>query len=253
MWNILKAKNELIYKTGIKLGTKGKDVKKVQEWLCFHGIGLVTDGDFGRATKYALSEFQENNNLDATGRLNQATFNLLIEPAVKAFNIPSSRASLQSTVARIANQHCKLKPREIGGDNKGPWVRLYMDNHEGRDYPWCAGFVSKIVMQACKSKEAPLPIKQTYSCDVLAMDAKNKSRFISESKIRKDKSLVKPGMIFLYRKSSNDWIHTGIVKKAYEKVFISIEGNTNDGGDREGREVLTRVRGYKRKDFILLN
>ena len=33
-------------------------------------------------------------------------------------------------------------------------------------------------------------------------------------------------------------------------VFLSIEGNTNDGGSREGHEVCRRIRSFKDKDFI---
>jgi hypothetical protein len=50
-----------------------------------------------------------------------------------------------------------------------------------------------------------------------------------------------------------DWVHTGLVLSAGKETFETIEGNTNDAGDREGYEVCRRVRGYKGKDFIVLN
>jgi hypothetical protein len=34
-------------------------------------------------------------------------------------------------------------------------------------------------------------------------------------------------------------------------TFETIEGNTNDSGDREGFEVCARVRGYDSKDFVV--
>ncbi len=43
----------------------------------------------------------------------------------------------------------------------------------------------------------------------------------------------------------------GIVLRAAEEVFETIEGNTNDEGSREGYEVCQRVRGYPGKDFIV--
>jgi hypothetical protein len=35
-------------------------------------------------------------------------------------------------------------------------------------------------------------------------------------------------------------------------TFRTIEGNTNDAGDREGYEVCARTRGYDKKDFVLI-
>jgi hypothetical protein len=67
-----------------------------------------------------------------------------------------------------------------------------------------------------------------------------------------DKAEIRPGSLFLNRRTSTDWDHTGIVVKSVgEEVFLTIEGNTNDDGSREGYQVCQRVRGYEEKDFIL--
>ena len=50
--------------------------------------------------------------------------------------------------------------------------------------------------------------------------------------------------------NKNDWTHTGIVFSLSEETFESIEGNTNDSGDREGYEVCKRIRSYGGKDFV---
>jgi hypothetical protein len=63
---------------------------------------------------------------------------------------------------------------------------------------------------------------------------------------------VPPGSIFLNRRVGGDWVHTGIVTGAAADTFETIEGNTNDAGDREGYEVCRRVRGYGNKDFIMV-
>jgi hypothetical protein len=47
-------------------------------------------------------------------------------------------------------------------------------------------------------------------------------------------------------------VHTGIVLEANNDFYHTIEGNTNDEGSREGYEVCKRIRGYKKKDFILI-
>jgi len=48
----------------------------------------------------------------------------------------------------VARAHLKAHPVEVGGDNRGPWVRAYMSGNDGSDWLWCAGFVTAIVAQA---------------------------------------------------------------------------------------------------------
>jgi len=62
-----------------------------------------------------------------------------------------------------------------------------------------------------------------------------------------------PGDFFVVRKVYGDWIHIGIIVDPKEDYFTTIEGNTNDAGEREGYEVCKRIRGYKNKDFILID
>jgi hypothetical protein len=153
-------------------------------------------------------------------------------------------------VVAYAEQHLSQKPREIGGQNGGPWVRLYMDGNEGSAWPWCAGFASFILKQACSTLQIQVPIQPSFSCDLLAASARDKNCFLAESKIA-DKKQIAPGSLFLVRRTSADWEHTGIVLSAEKGLFYTIEGNTNDEGSREGYEVCRRFRGYKNKDFII--
>ncbi len=62
-----------------------------------------------------------------------------------------------------------------------------------------------------------------------------------------------PGTVFLNRRVSSDWTHTGFVVEARGETFATIEGNTNDEGSREGYEVCARTRGYAKKDFVRLS
>ena len=59
--------------------------------------------------------------------------------------------------------------------------------------------------------------------------------------------------IFLNRKSSSDWIHTGLGFDMKDGVFQTIEGNTNNDGSRNGYEVCQRTRTVKGKDFVVLS
>ena len=234
-----------------KKSTKGPKVKLIQEWLCLHGFHVAIDTDFGPATDRAVREFQKKNGLKPDGIVGKGTFAKLIKPMTDVLKpIAADGKALGRMVVAYAEQHLKQTPLEIGGQNRGPWVRLYMNGNEGPDWPWCAGFASFILKQACKALEAPLPIKTSVSCDVLAEQAKQKGIFLPEAKAQ-DRKLVRPGSLFLVRRTTTDWVHTGIVLKADADVFYTIEGNTNDEGSREGYEVCKRFRGYDKKDFII--
>jgi len=235
-----------------KKGERGKKVRLIQEWLCLNGLGVCVDGEFGIATDYAVREFQKREGLKIDGIVGKRTFSRLILPMTNALKpISSDDKSLGETVVAYAEQHLEKHPREIGGQNKGPWVRLYMNGNEGQAWPWCAGFVCFILKQVCQNLGMPLPIKTSVSCDTLAASAEEKGSFLKESKVV-DKTQITPGSFFLNRRTSADWIHTGIVVRAEDEVFETIEGNTNDEGSREGYEVCTRIRGYRKKDFILI-
>jgi hypothetical protein len=140
-------------------------------------------------------------------------------------------------------------PREIGGQNKGPWVRLYMNGHEGAEWAWCAGFACFCLTQACQRLGAPLPIEPSFSCDSLAASAKERGTFLREPSAT-ERTKITPSSFFLVRRTSTDWTHTGIVVQAEPEIITTIEGNTNDDGHREGYEVCARTRGYANMDFV---
>lgn len=233
-------------------GRKGKKVRFIQGLLCLHGYNISVDGIFGPATDYALREFQKREKLVVDGIVFQKTFEKLISPMLNAMKeIPPNGRSLGELVVAYAEQHLKEHPREVGGQNMGPWVKLYMNGNEGPQWPWCAGFACFILKQACKCLNVPLPIKSSFSCDTLAANAKEKGIFLSEADVRRGEILT-PGSFFLVRRTSTDWVHTGIVTGVEDDIFHTVEGNTNDEGSREGYEVCKRVRGYPKKDFVLI-
>jgi hypothetical protein len=242
---------DLILNKQYSKGNKGKKVKLIQEWLCLHKLHLAIDGDFGPATDYAVKAFQKQKGLTQDGIVEENTFALLTKPMTDALApIAGQGKKPGSMVVAYAKQHLRQHPLEIGGQNKGPWVRLYMEGNEGPSWPWCAGFACFILKQAFKTLELPLPVQCSFSCDSLAASAKEKNLFLDGSAATKNQ--ITPGSIFLNRRTSTDWVHTGIVLKAEDNYFHTIEGNTNDEGSREGYEVCQRIRGYKDKDFILI-
>ncbi len=231
-----------------RTGSRGRDVRRIQEWLSLRGFGLVVDGDFGAATEFAVSEFQDKVGMATSGVVSAATFEALTDPMWDAVDEGSPRGSLRSRIVYFAKRHLKQHPREIGGQNKGPWVRLYMNGQEGAEWPWCAGFACFVLAQACESLEVEMPIAPSPSCDLLAASAETRGLFLRGVPSNLDR--VNRGDFFLARRTSDDWTHVGIVIKTHPSVMLTIEGNTNDDGGREGYEVCRRIRSYAKKDFI---
>ncbi len=232
------------------MGDSGDKVVLIQEWLCLNGINILIDGIFGPATKRAVKIFQNNSEIYSDGIVGGKTFAKLIRPMTNAlFDSVTNDFDLGQAVLAYAKKHLKNHPREVGGSNNGPWVRLYMDGLQG--LPWCAGFVSFILRQASNNIGVIVPFETSPSCDRFVYSAKDKGLF-REGRDIADKSKMAPGALFLCRKSKNDWMHIGIVTRAESEQFYTIEGNANDNGNRDGFEVCERIRSYSGKDFIFI-
>jgi len=230
-------------------GDRGAKVRLIQEWLTLNDVAVVPDGKFGAATEAAVLAFQKRRRLTTNGVVATRTFEALIEPMKRVLVDVPRKANLGATVVAFAKQHLKAHPREVGGENEGPWVRLYMNGNEGAQFPWCAGFACFVLRQACARQGVGIPITPSVSCDSLAASAQRNGLFVREASA--DHTLVKPGSLFLNRRTPADWTHVGIVTSASAEFFSTIEGNTNDQGSREGFEVCARTRGYVSKDFIV--
>ena len=244
---------ELAFSGPVARGVRGKASRRVQEWLCLNGHAVAVDGVFGPATEAAVQQFCMAHKLMFGGNVDQTIFNKLSEPMRRALANPSRTTDeFGRVVVAIAHRHLHEQPREVGGQNRGPWVRLYMNGREGNEWHWCAGFVSFVIRQASIELKQRLPFPRTYSCDRLAMYGRDRNLFVAEADIKPSNAAEKlpPGTVFLNRRVSSDWTHTGLVVEARGDTFATIEGNTNDEGSREGHEVCARTRGYAKKDFV---
>ncbi len=241
-----------------------KDVEKIQSWLNLFamqnpGSGTATgiDGDFGPATEKAVLNYQKFNGLPQNGNVDQGLFDKLASPLKKAFESPISGNNLRELILNTAKNHLKNQPLELvinNQSNTGPWVRSYMDAHEGTEWYWCMGFVQAIIDQAAsiqgKNFKTLMPL--TYSCDTVGTTGLQKNILTRYQKARTNPDLIKPGDIFLLQKTPNDWIHTGIVTAVHADTIETIEGNTNSGGSNNGNAVMDKIRNYKQSklDFF---
>jgi hypothetical protein len=219
-------------------------VRRVQEWLNLHGYGMGIDGGYGPVTADGVKRFQAARRLPANGKVDAATYARLVAPMRSVLRRPARPPStLNAAVLHYAKLHLVQHPREVGGSNRGPWVRLYMKGQE--DQPWCAGFVTFILSQAAEAMGASMPIAGSLSCDQLAAQGKQANLLVGKEALR-------AGSIFLVRKTDTDWVHTGFVTEVKPDLFRTVEGNTNDDGVREGYEVASLTRSYASKDFLRL-
>ncbi|MFN0193310.1 MAG: peptidoglycan-binding domain-containing protein [Aestuariivirga sp.] len=244
-----RVKKELDWPVPIARGQSGMKVKRVQEWLSLHGFAVLIDGDFGPATEQRVKDFQASKGIVATGRVENRTHGALVQPLVTAIApIDPTGKTLSRLILAYSLQHVAQHPREAGGDNRGPWVRAYL-NHDGPDWKWCSGFVCFALEHAARTLGVSAPIASSPSCDTMKANASAQDLYHREGAVPVSKIL--PGSFFLVRRTSTDWTHIGIVSKAEADFIRTVEGNTNNEGSVNGYEACERARNYAKKDFII--
>jgi len=211
-----------------KMGEKSQKVKEVQEWLYLNGYKVVIDGIYGKATKRAIERYMEDDScID-----DEITDNVIKDITSQITNMENDIAITNAkTAADVAKIHWGYSPREVGGENCGPWVRYYMRGVEGE--PWCAGFVSTVMKQFLNKIGKDKFFTWHKSCYLMIESCKNAKWMVDNPSV---------GSIFFVMGKNGLPRHVGIVTKIVEDVFYTIEGNTNDEGEREGYEVCERIR-----------
>lgn len=155
------------------------------------------------------------------------------------FPIPEPSTNGQSL--SIGNRSLEIAISQLGvceqpkGSNGGPQVTQYLKSVGlGAGYAWCMAFVHWCVARASEEQGIKNPLLKTagvmmqYNGTVLR-------------KLPKTSSSVKPGDIFIMQFAHGTG-HTGFVKEVKKGYIVTVEGNTNDDGSREGYEVAERER-----------
>ena len=255
---------ELAISSSCQAGSRGKDVKKIQEWLNIQahlnrGTTLATgiDGDYGPATTTSVKNFQTLKGLPINGKVDNKVFAELSRPMKDAYTFwQYPPRTLRMTVCAVAETHEAVRPIELsvnGIGNLGPWVRAYCNGNDGNEWYWCMGFVQTVFDQAFENMEdgsqysSLMPL--SYSCDTIAAHAIQKKKLITNAQVRKNPGLVQPGDIFLVKKAENDWYHTGIIIGVTGDLFETIEGNTNADGSNNGYGVFRRTRNFRKSNL----
>jgi hypothetical protein len=244
--------NSEMFTRTVKRGDKNRDVRLAQEWLTYHGFGTGIDSEFGPATETCVKAFQHKKGFAESGICDRPTQDALEAPLSAVMQpIPAGSRALGELVVAYARQHLKQHPVEIGGQNAGPWVRLYMKGNEGVQWLWCAGFTSYVLKQASDSRGVPMPHPYHFGCDYLAGKAQANGRYL-RPKTPADLASIKAGYFFLVRKTTNSWSHIGIVEAVQGETMSTIEGNADQNGSSNGFEVCRQTRAIKDKDYLLV-
>lgn len=240
----------------LMLGSTGFDVTRVQGWLGLHGHSVMINGDFGPATEQAL--------VAVTGQKSVGTseWRKLVEPLARASEyLPGSGASLGQAVTELAEVHLAQDPLEIGGDNKGPWVRHYC---RGYEVAWCQGFASTIWMQSARDlfehqdglnphavNDTPFELTASGQMSLYVPWVVNSARATGCFQPGSDQKAVPEGAMFFLRGGSAGYSHVGIVVADHGDTIETVEGNTNDNGSANGYEVCRRYRNKASCDYGL--
>jgi peptidoglycan hydrolase-like protein with peptidoglycan-binding domain len=232
------------------LGSAGPVVKYIQEWLTLNGLPVPITSEFDQATSLAVSKFRQQRSLGTGSCVDPFVYAALVEPMVHAIAPIKAVRCLAQAVLAIAGRQLAARPLEVGGPNRGPWVRLYMNGHEPVDQRWCAGFVTFCLSHASNALEKPSPIAGSTRCDVIAKQAKTSGAF----RRRFDAELeLRPGNLFFVPKQGNpnEWVHVGIVRSVGSTTFETIEGTPSDVSEANRHRIVSRQREIAHCDFAV--
>jgi hypothetical protein len=114
-------------------------------------------------------------------------------------------------------------------------------------YQWCALFSELVWFEAFQGNEEMLKIIKK-NCSAGAVKT-----FENFHKIGMTSEIPTVGAIVIWqshKKGLPQWTgHAGIVTKVNKENFVSIEGNTNDNGSREGIMVAEKTRKYSKSVY----
>lgn len=141
--------------------------------------------------------------------------------------------------------------REIGvleeppGSNRGARVDQYLraaglDPTRGH-FAWCAAFVYWCFGQGARDLRRANPLVRTAGVlDHWRRAGAAGAKRIVTAEATDDPGRIRPGMIFVMD-SGGGAGHTGLVERVEGGWLVTVEGNTNDDGSREGIGVFRRT------------
>ena len=236
----------------IKVGDPDRDiVRTIQHRLNEVGCGPIEEtGIFDvEITKSAVKLFQarfpdvSGRPLLIDGEVGSFTwgamFGAVSVPSSSSTSSPLVRAAIDFAVTQIG-----VRERPLGS-NRGPEVDQYLRaaglNPVGQSFAWCVAFTHFCYLTAAQSLGRENPHIKTAG----VLDHWNKAGRkpgvlrVTKTEAVSDPGLVKPGSLFIIDLGGG-FGHSGMVVETVSGRMVTIEGNTNDGGSRNGIGVFRR-------------
>jgi hypothetical protein len=222
----------------LKKGDSGPEVKEVQTLLTEKGYltNEEVNGVFENETYRAVRTFQSQNldqhgqPLVVDGKVGDLTWWSLHNPkpsiippsAVDYLQMPppglggsaKGRAALATAIAEL-----RAGAGEVGGNNRGPFVKKYLHGILPEGNPWCAGFVSY-----CFSQN---PAGMPYPYSLGARDVLRKFQDRSWAHKPGSQYQPQPGDIVVWWRDqlASGKGHIGLVHQLRDGFLYTIEGN----------------------------
>lgn len=236
----------------VKVGDTDSDtVKQIQHRLNALGCGPIEeDGIFDKEnTERAVKLFQARftdvtgRPLEIDGKVGSLTWGALFGESTVPSNTeapsPLTKAAIDFAVTQIGVMEKPL------GSNRGPEVDEYLraaglDPEDG-SFAWCVAFTHFCYEKAAEGLGIPNPhIKTAGVLDHWnRAGAKAKVTRVTNAKAIADPGLVQPGSLFIIDLGQGTG-HSGMVVEVENGRLVTIEGNTNDNGSRNGIGVFQR-------------
>lgn len=248
----------------LKKGIQGASVTELQNMLRELDYNIPVTGVFDTATVNAVKDFQarhldkHNAPLVVDGAVGDLTMWALKNPRSKVtisaidFTImpdagfggnPIGRSALQFAIHELAEG-----AGEIGGNNRGPFVKKYLDPtglSEGNS--WCAAFVSWCFLQASGGNKKSMPFKYNAGARNVYNQFKQKGWNFDGSDPDKQ---PQPGDIVAWWRVSlpSGFGHIGIVHHFKDGFIYTLEGNkaANVAGFTYVKSRMDKVLGFGR-------
>ena len=236
----------------VKIGEPDASVVlALQRRLNAVGCGPIdVDGVFGPQTAAAVKLYQarfpdlDGQPLRVDGLVGAVTWAALFGRSSVPVPASASDPLLAAVLAFAASQLGVME--KPPGSNRGPEVDRYLrsvglDPTRG-SYPWCAAFVYYCFKQAAARLGCRNPAIRTASVlDHWSRAGQAGITRVTAAAAHLNESLVKPGLVFLIDTGDPGGAgHAGLVSGVAAGKLVTIEGNTNDGGSREGVGVFRR-------------
>jgi len=227
----------------LQIGSKGDQVRRLQESLNRSGENLDVDGIFGPATKGAVERYQHSKGLSIDGKVSDQLFALLsAKPVLPARELTVGDRIIENAY-RFAGLHEVLSNKKW--EPAGPAADELASAMEASGWspgePYCAAFVEMVWKPIYSSNldKYTLFTKNMTPHVMTSYNNFNKLGLISQNPAK--------GAVFFMQNGNSDSGHAGLVRGINGDTLLTIEANTSPvptgtEKDREGDGVYAKTR-----------